>query len=263
MAEQGEIRSFIDGSVGWLVVDNARRHNAVSFAMWKALPTAVSRLDEDPAVRVIVLRGGGEETFVSGADISEFATVRQDAETSRAYEASNEASFAALRSASKPTIAMIRGFCMGGGMGLAAACDIRIGAEGSTFAIPAARLGLAYPPDAIADFVRLLGPSSTKDLIFTARRFDADEAKSLGFLDHLVARDALAGYVADYVSGLADLAPLTQMAAKSAIAALETPTGSPERKAALAAADRCFNSADYAEGRAAFAEKRKPAFSGR
>ncbi|ODN68684.1 putative enoyl-CoA hydratase echA8 [Methylobrevis pamukkalensis] len=208
------IATTIEEAVGWIVITNPKRHNAMSMRMWLDVPGAIARLEADPAVRVIVLRGAGSEAFVSGADISEFGTVRRDAESSRAYEAANIDAFAAIRTAAKPTVAMIRGFCMGGGMGLAAACDIRIGAGDGAFAIPAARLGLAYPPEAIGDFVRLIGAARTKDLIFTARRFDAAEARALGFLDHLVEPDQIEAFTRDYAATVAGLAPLTQQAAK-------------------------------------------------
>lgn len=258
----GRIRTERSGAAGVVVIDNPARHNAVSKAMWLALPAAIGELAADPSVRAIVLRGAGDGAFVSGADISEFAEVRRDAENSRAYEAANEAAFAAIRAAPKPTVAMIRRFCIGGGMGLAAACDIRIASRDAVFAVPAARLGLAYPPEAVADFVRLIGAARTKDLIFTARRVDAAEAAAIGFVDRLVEPADLEAATADYVAAVAANAPLTQAAIKAAVAAIVALPGTADWAAAHTAAERCFDSADYAEGRAAFLGKRAPVFSG-
>ncbi len=261
-ADTLDIRVEVDGPIGWLVVDNRRRRNALTKAMWLALPGRIAALSATEGLRAIVLRGGGEEDFVSGADISEFGDVRRDAATSRDYEAANVAAFAALREAALPTVAMIRGFCLGGGMGLAAACDIRIVARGARFAVPAGRLGLAYPPEAIADFVRLIGPAKTKDLIFTSRRIDAAEAAAAGFADHLVEADDLEAFTRAYVADIARLAPLTLKAARLAIAAVGAGPASAAQVRALAAAEACFDSADYTEGRAAFAQKREPVFKG-
>ena len=180
------LRIAVEAPIGWLIVDHPERRNAVSLAMWKALPALVATLEADPDVRVIVLAGGGDQAFVSGADIAEFAEVRRDAASARAYEDVNEAAFASLRTAAKPTVAMIRGPCFGGGVGLAAACDLRVAADDAVFSIPAAKLGIAYPPPAIADVVALVGASRAKDLFFTARRLGHAEALAIGLVDRVV-----------------------------------------------------------------------------
>lgn len=257
------IRVEVEGAVGRLVVANPQRRNAVSLDMWTAIPGAVAALENHPDVRVIVVRGDGDLAFVSGADISEFATVRKDAASARAYEASNAEAFSALRHAGKPTIAMIRGFCLGGGMGLAVACDLRICSEDAVFGIPAARLGVGYPPDCIADVVAAVGPQRAKELYFTARRLTAAEALEIGLVIAVHPVEALENEAIDLATAIAHNAPLTIRAAKAAIDAV-VDGALPERRDRLVAlTDACFASADFAEGRTAFLEKREAKFHGR
>jgi enoyl-CoA hydratase/carnithine racemase len=251
----------IDGPVATLAIDNPAKRNALDLAMWKALPGLVAELDRDERVRVIILRGAGHESFASGADISEFETVRADAEGGRLYEAANEAAFWALAHCSKPVIAMIRGFCLGGGFGLALSCDLRIAADNAVFGIPAARLGIGYPPGAMKLVTAAVGAPAAKDLFFTARRIGAQEAAQLGVLQRVVADDDLERTVLGLASGIAQNAPLTIKAAKAAIddaMGLAHPATDP-----VALADQCFDSADAVEGRRAFLEKRSPVFTGK
>ncbi|WP_186398011.1 enoyl-CoA hydratase [Stappia sp. P2PMeth1] len=256
------ITTRIEDRIGWLEVDNLARRNALTLTMWQAIPQAVAELSSDPRVRVIVLRGAGNETFIAGADISEFATLRKDAASARAYEVSNAEAFDALRNAALPTLAMIRGFCLGGGFGLAAACDLRIAADGSSFGIPAARLGVGYPPTAIADVVRLIGPARAKLLFFTARRIGTAEAERFGFLDLVAAPETLETETRRLASEIASGAPLTLRAAKAGIDALTARLSAEDRDACQTLADACFDSRDFAEGRTAFMEKRAPDFTG-
>lgn len=256
------IRVEVEGAVGRIVVDNPERRNAVSLDMWKAIPGAVKALVDHRDVRVILVRGAGDLAFVSGADISEFATVRRDAASARAYEASNGDAFAALRHASKPTVAMIRGFCLGGGMGLAVACDLRIAADDAVFGIPAARLGVGYPPDCIGDVVAAVGPQRAKELFFTARRMSAAEALSIGFVTAVHSVEALENEACDLTHTIARNAPLTLRAAKAAIDAVVDGALATRRDTLVALTDACFASADFAEGRTAFLEKREAKFHG-
>ncbi|WP_075215834.1 enoyl-CoA hydratase [Mongoliimonas terrestris] len=262
-AVDGRIRVDVVGTLGRIVIDNPGRHNALSLSMWEAIPDAVAQLEADPDVRVLVVCGSEGGAFASGADISEFDEVRRDAKSSATYEASNAAAFNALRRAEKPTVAVIRRFCMGGGVGLAAACDVRISSDDAVFAIPAARLGLAYPAEAVADIVGLIGPSRTKDLFFTAKRIDAATALRIGLVDDVVRDDELEAAATAYVARVTALAPLTQRAIKAAINAATATDSAANWDRARALADACFRSADYAEGRAAFREKREPIFVGR
>jgi enoyl-CoA hydratase/carnithine racemase len=254
------IVSFSDG-VATIAIDNPAKHNAVDLEMWRAFPPIMAALDGDPQVRVVVLRGVGQESFASGADIAEFETVRADAEGGRLYEAANEAAFWAVAHCSKPVIAMIRRFCLGGGFGLALSCDLRVASENAIFGIPAARLGIGYPPGAMKLVTAAVGAPAAKDLFFTARRVDAKEAERLGVLQRVVPDAGLEAAVLALAHDIARNAPLTIRAAKAAIdeaAGVMHPEIDP-----LALADRCFDSADAVEGRKAFLEKRSPVFTGR
>ncbi|MBO1904750.1 enoyl-CoA hydratase/isomerase family protein [Microvirga sp. 3-52] len=252
--------SLSDG-IATVSIDNPLKHNALDLEMWQAFPDIMTALDRDPEVRVIVIRGAGRESFASGADIGEFATLRADAEGGRLYEGTNEAAFWAVAHCSKPVIAMIRGFCLGGGFGLALSCDLRVASESAVFGIPAARLGIGYPPGAMKLVTAAVGAPAAKDLFFTARRIDAQEAARLGVVQKVVAEEQLESAVTALARTIAKNAPLTIKAAKAAIdeaVGISHPDVDP-----VALADRCFDSADAAEGRNAFLEKRDPVFTGR
>ena len=252
------------GAVGWITFNNPAKHNALSVAMWRALPEALDRLEADPAIRVIVLKGAGERAFVSGADISEFASLRASEEAVAAYDALAEGATQRLRGADRPTIAMIHGYCMGGGLGLAIACDMRIAAAGSIFAIPAARLGVGYRIGSLKLLTDLVGPAFAKEILITARRFDATEAERMGLVNRTVPEDTLAEEVERYCTAIAANAPLSMRASKHLIAELAR-AGANGVDAALCEdlVSACFTSADYIEGRTAFMEKRPPKFTGR
>ncbi|MBO6759037.1 MAG: enoyl-CoA hydratase/isomerase family protein [Roseibium sp.] len=259
----GEIRTETTGSIGWLIVDNQPKRNALSLAMWRALPAALSRLDDDEAVRLIVLTGAGGRSFVAGADISEFAETRSTAEKAKAYDAINVAAFEALKTAVKPTVAMIRGHCLGGGLGLALACDLRLAATGAVFGIPAARLGIAYPLAAIADIVQASSASVAKRMLFTAERVTAEDALRLGLVDELTEPGDLEARTEALGKTIAANAPLTLRAAKRAVNAVAAGARPEAMAEAAAAGQTCFESADFKEGRNAFLEKRNPVFTGR
>jgi enoyl-CoA hydratase/carnithine racemase len=251
----------LSGGIATLAIDNPSKHNALDLEMWTAFPGIMAALNRDPEVRVVILRGAGRESFASGADIGEFATLRADAEGGRRYEASNEAAFWAVAHCAKPIIAMIRGFCLGGGFGLALSCDLRVASESAIFGIPAARLGIGYPPGAMKLVTATVGAPAAKDLFFTARRIDAQEAARLGVVQRVVAEDELEATTLALAWTIAGNAPLTIRAAKAAIdeaVGVIHPDVEP-----VALADRCFDSADAVEGRNAFLEKRDPVFTGR
>ena len=211
---------------------------------------------------MIILQGGGGEDFCSGADIAEFDTVRNDAVTARAYETINSQAFRAVREAPVPMLALIRGICFGGGFGLAAACDLRLGDSTARFAVPAARLGLAYPVDAVPDLVASLGAQRARHLLMTAQEIDADTALAAGFLMELHAPDALEHAVTAIAGQIAIASPLSVRASRMAISAALQGDGGQAAQASMLG-DSTFESADYAEGRAAFRERRQPVFTGK
>ena len=254
------IQAFIDGSTGWLVLNRPERRNALNGEMWAAIPPLMKYLDENPDVRAIVIRGAGGEAFAAGADISEFGEARNDAAAAARYERLNGEAFAAIRGASKPVIAMVNGFCIGGGLAIALAADLRIADSSALFALPPARLGLAYPLDGLKDLVATIGAPAAKDMIFTARRVKAEEAVRLGLVNRLAAD--LEGETRALAAEISEGAPFTITHAKRAIDFITERPGHEDDAEVAWLGARCFDSADYAEGRAAFAEKRKPVFRG-
>jgi enoyl-CoA hydratase/carnithine racemase len=252
-----------DGGVGWMIFNQPEKHNAMSYAMWQAVPKAMAEFEADPAVRVIVLTGAGEKAFVSGADISEFEEKRSAEESIKIYDAAGEAAQLALVNASKPTVAMIRGICIGGGLAIALNTDVRICSANSIFAVPAARLGLGYRYTGIKRLVDIVGPAFAKEIFFSARKFTAEEARIMGLVNRVVPEAELEATVNAFAATLGANAPLTMKAAKLAIDAAMQDADKRRTADIDAAIKACFTSQDYIEGRRAFMEKRKPAFQGR
>ncbi|MDX2309533.1 MAG: enoyl-CoA hydratase [Hyphomicrobium sp.] len=255
------VRFAVDEGIATLSFDNPNRMNALTAAMWAAIPEFVAEATARDDVRVLVVRGAGEKAFSAGADISEFGTARTG-DAARTYDALNEAAFNAIIGLEKPSIAMIHGFCLGGGLGIAACCDLRIADSSAEFAIPAAKLGIGYDPRWLRTLLALAPPSRVKELLFTGRRFSADEALAMGLLNRVLSADALEGATAALAAEIAGNAPLTIKAAKKAIDELVRRPESADIDRLGEYVRACFESADYREGRTAFMEKRKPRFSG-
>ncbi|WP_421694854.1 enoyl-CoA hydratase [Aestuariivirga sp.] len=255
------LQAYVDGSTGWLLLNRPERRNALNAEMWAAIPQLMNSLDGHPDVRVIVVRGAGAEAFAAGADISEFGAARNSAAAAADYERLNGEAFAAIRACSRPVIAMIQGFCIGGGLAIALACDLRIADGTAIFALPPARLGLAYPLDGLKDLVATVGLAAAKDMIFTARRITSDDALRLGLITRLATE--LDAETRSLCSEIASGAPLTITHAKRALDLIAERPGHVAEDDIAGLARLCFESADYIEGRTAFAEKRKPVFRGR
>ena len=249
--------------IGWIVFNQPERHNALSLDMWQGLADILAHYAENPAVRVAVMRGAGGKAFVSGADISEFDSKRANAAQKEDYARVAGDANRWLARFEKPLLACIEGFCIGGGLATALAADVRFASPDSRFGIPAARLGLGYEYEGLAKLTRVVGPARARDIMFSARFFEAPEAHAMGLVNFVVPREELEGAVTDYAERIARNAPLTVRAAKAAVNAWERGGREDDVRAVRGMVDACFDSADYREGRRAFREKRPPRFEGR
>jgi enoyl-CoA hydratase len=251
------------GNIATVVFNRPKVRNAISLAMWSEIAAITERLTNDDAVRAILFRGAGTEAFASGADISEFEKNRKDAATSIAYNKIVEDACTAIRVCPKPTVAMMFGFCMGGAMAIAMACDLRFAAEGSRFGIPAAKLSIVYGFDAVQQLVNLVGPAYAKDILYSGRTVNADEAFRIGFVQRLMPAAELEAYTYDYLRTVAGNAPLSVRAAKTQVQAIFEGVTDTHREQMRRLRDQTFDSEDFKEGTRAFLEKRPPRFEGR
>ena len=250
-----------DGAIGWLVFNNPDRRNAVSLDMWEAIPKVLDDFGADAAIRAVVLTGAGDKAFVSGADISQFEKQRSTAESVAHYDAMGEKAQTALKQCDKPVIAMIRGYCIGGGLNIANLCDLRIAADDARFGIPAARMGLGYRASSMKVLVDIVGAAYAREIMITARQFNAAEALRMGLVQKVVPVAELEKTTREYCDMIAANAPLTMRAAKRIIR--EVSAAKYDAEACAAWVKECFDSDDYREGRRAFMEKRKPVFKGK
>ena len=251
------------GAVGWIVFNQPAKRNAINGAMWRGIPKAMAQFDTDPEVLCVAFRGAGTEAFASGADISEFEEQRKDAASSRHYGAQTEAAYSAIRRCPKPTVAMVFGYCMGGAMALAMAADFRFAAAGSKFGIPAARLSIIYGLDPVHQLVDLVGPAYAKDILYSARTVEAEEALRIGFIQRLVPVAELEAYTYDYLKKVAANAPLSVRGTKAQVQAIFEGITDAHRENLRSLGITTFDSEDYKEGTRAFLEKRAPRFQGR
>ena len=257
------VKTWLDASALHIRFNNPAKHNALSIDMWEAVPPLLGKAAKDDRVRVVVFSGEGEKSFISGADISQFEDMRAAREAVKKYEMIAEAALQGIYEFEKPTIACIRGYCIGGGLNVAISCDIRIASSSSVFSIPATRLGLGYRFSAMKNLVDLVGPGNAKDIFFTARRLDAAEALRMGLVNRVVDASGLEALLAEYTSAIATGAPLTIKAGKRIVREVLKPDSEIDMELCRRLILDCFESDDYAEGRTAFMQKRKPQFKGR
>jgi enoyl-CoA hydratase/carnithine racemase len=251
------------GAIATVVVNRPRVRNAITLAMWTEIARVTEGLAKDDSIRAIVYRGARTEAFASGADISEFAEQRKDTETALRYGAAWEAAYTAVRECPKPTVAMVYGYCMGGAMAVAMACDLRFAAEGAKFGIPAARLSIVYGADPVGQLVDLVGPAYAKDILFSARAVGDREALAIGLIQRLLPAAELEAFTYDYLGTVADNAPLSVRGAKETVEAYLAGLTAERRQRLRALARESTESEDYREGTRAFLEKRPPRFLGR
>jgi enoyl-CoA hydratase len=257
------VKAWLDGAALHIRFNHPEKHNALSIDMWEAVPLLLKKAAEDEQVRLVVFSGAGEKAFVSGADISQFEDMRAAREAVKKYEVMAEAALQGICEFAKPTVACIRGYCIGGGVNVAISCDIRVASDNSVFSIPATRLGLGYRASALKNLVQLVGPGAAKDIFFTGRRLDAAEALSIGLVNRIAPVEGLEALLAEYVTAITTGAPLTIKAGKRIIQELLTMDADFDDALARRLILDCFESEDYAEGRKAFMEKRKPVFKGK
>ena len=251
------------GPVGWITFNQPEKRNAVSVDMWEAIPQVLQRFADDNEVRVIALKGAGDKAFVSGADISQFEKQRSGPEAVQYYEEIAEGAQVMLHNFPKPTVAVLRGYTLGAGVNIALCCDLRIAADDSKIGIPAARMGLGYRASATKNLVDIIGPANAREMLITARQIPAAEALAMGLVNRVVPVAELDKAADELLATIGANAPITMACAKHIILEVLKSPAEFDAAGCTAQVKRCFESADYKEGRSAFMEKRKPQFQGR
>ena len=252
-----------DGGIGRIIFNNPERHNAVSLEMWEGVTEALEALKNDDDVRVVVLTGAGGKSFVSGADISKFEDERSSEEAIKKYDEVGRKAYLGLYNFPKPTIAMIKGYCIGGGVAVAISCDIRVCTDKSSFGVPAAKLGLGYAFDKVRQLTDLVGPAFAKEIFFTGKRFKAAEAIDMGLVNRMVPDSEIDDFVKDYAETIAGNAPMTVASIKNIVGEIVKNDDDRDLATCEAMVKACFDSEDYIEGRRAFMEKRTTNFVGK
>ncbi|HEY2336690.1 MAG TPA: enoyl-CoA hydratase [Burkholderiales bacterium] len=260
---EGKLTLEKRGAVGWIVFDSPAKRNAINAAMWRGIAPAVKAFDADAQVRCIAFRGAGKEAFSAGADISEFEKVRAQNSAVSDYDGLLDQVLHAIQDSRKPSLAMIQGFCMGGGLEIALACDLRYCGESAQFAIPAAKLGLAYNVEGHKRLLETVGHARAREIMFLGGRYVANDALAMGLVNAVLPDAKLEKYVDGVLETLCENAPLAIANSKTIIEEYVKSAGAPDQRAMRAAIDRCATSEDYKEGRRAFMEKRKPRFTGK
>jgi enoyl-CoA hydratase/carnithine racemase len=263
LATTERVKTWLADSALHIRFNNPTKHNALSLDMWEALPALLNKAAADDNVRMVVFSGEGGKSFVSGADISQFEDLRAQKEAVKKYEVVAEEALQGIYNFEKPTVAWIKGYCIGGGLNVAISCDLRIASSDSTFSVPATRLGLGYRFSAMKNLTDLVGPGAAKDIFFTARRLDANEALRIGLINRVAEADGMDGLLDEYTKAITTGAPLTIKAGKRIIREVLKPDSDIDMDMCRRLILDCFESEDYAEGRKAFMEKRTPVFKGK
>ena len=251
------------GATGWIVFDQPAKRNAINNAMWRGIPPAMQQFDADPEVRCVAFRGAGSEAFSAGADISEFEKNRSSNEAVGGYDTLLDQVLHSIQGSLKPSVAMISGYCLGGGVEIALACDLRYCSASSQFGIPAARLGLAYNVEGHKRLLETVGHARAREIMFLGRRYKAEDALAMGLVHRVLPDGELESFVSEVLKTLAENAPLSIANTKTILEEYVKSSGTADAARMRAAIERCAHSEDYKEGRRAFMEKRKPGFKGR
>lgn len=252
----------VEGAVGLVTFNNPEKRNAVTVEMMEALAEIMERMETDPTVRVVVITGAGDKSFVSGADIGEFEKRKAASSSPDEWRKRTRGGYASVGACSKPVVARIRGFCLGGGLGLATLADLRVASDDSQFGVPTARLGNIYPEETVRRLMSLVGPAHARMLLYTGSRISAAEAERIGLINRMVPAADLDAVVMDIARTIGENAPLSVKGSKVIVSEMLKDSERRDKEAIEQARMACFSSADFKEGRAAFLEKRKPKFTG-